>query len=128
MPQKPLKPCCAPGCRELIRGARFCAKHEHLAVKQERKVQDQRRGSSAQRGYGYKWQQAREGFLRHNPLCAECQRHGRVTAALIVDHIKAHKGDMTLFWDRMNWQPLCKPCHDAKTAREDGGFGNQEGR
>lgn len=26
-------------------------------------------------------------------------------------------------WDSANWQPLCKHCHDAKTAREDGGFG-----
>jgi len=28
-----------------------------------------------------------------------------------------------MFWDERNWQALCKPCHDAKTAREDGGFG-----
>lgn len=27
---------------------------------------------------------------------------------------------MALFWDEANWQPLCKPCHDQKTAREDG--------
>ena len=26
---------------------------------------------------------------------------------------------MKLFWDRDNWQPLCKQCHDKKTARED---------
>nr|WP_292832122.1 HNH endonuclease signature motif containing protein [Mesorhizobium sp.] len=34
---------------------------------------------------------------------------------------------MRLFWDRSNWQPLCKPCHDRKTATSDGGFG-REGR
>lgn len=28
-------------------------------------------------------------------------------------------------WDECNWQPLCKPCHDSKTAREDGGFGRE---
>jgi hypothetical protein len=27
--------------------------------------------------------------------------------------------NMKLFWDRDNWQPLCKQCHDKKTARED---------
>jgi 5-methylcytosine-specific restriction protein A len=47
-----------------------------------------------------------------------------VTEATDVDHIKPHKGDMTLFWDRTNWQSLCGPCHSAKTAAEDGGFGN----
>ena len=41
----------------------------------------------------------------------------------VVDHIIPHKGDKVLFWDRSNWQPLCKTCHDTKTAREDGGFG-----
>ena len=25
---------------------------------------------------------------------------------------------MHLFWDTDNWQPLCKQCHSAKTARE----------
>ncbi|WP_186318376.1 HNH endonuclease, partial [Bacillus pumilus] len=23
-----------------------------------------------------------------------------------------------------NWQPLCASCHNRKTAKEDGGFGN----
>jgi 5-methylcytosine-specific restriction protein A len=43
----------------------------------------------------------------------------------VVDHIIPHRGDQALFWDEENWQPLCLVCHNAKTAREDGGFGNQ---
>lgn len=43
--------------------------------------------------------------------------------ANVVDHIKPHRGDKVLFWDSANWQPLCKECHDRKTATEDGGFG-----
>ncbi|WP_144469068.1 HNH endonuclease signature motif containing protein, partial [Bacillus pumilus] len=35
-----------------------------------------------------------------------------------------HKGDKKLFWDSSNWQPLCASCHNRKTAKEDGGFGN----
>lgn len=46
-----------------------------------------------------------------------------MVAATIVDHKVPHKGDKALFWDSTNWQSLCKPCHDRKTAREDGGFG-----
>ncbi|WP_422101898.1 HNH endonuclease [Vreelandella sp.] len=83
---------------------------------------DQRRGSSTQRGYGYKWQKARVDYLRANPLCVFCQRRGRVTAATVVDHIKPHKGDLKLFWRRSNWQSLCKPCHDNDKQRlEKGG-------
>lgn len=86
--------------------------------------QDRRlRASSSSRGYGYKWQQARASYLSRNPLCCECEKNGRTTLATVVDHVVAHKGNPGLFWDRKNWQPLCKPCHDRKTAREDGGFG-----
>ena len=46
-----------------------------------------------------------------------------IVRATVVDHIIPHKGDQKLFWDTRNWQPLCKPCHDKKTATEDGGFG-----
>ena len=69
--------------------------------------------TSAQRGYGYRWQQARLGWLRHLPLCAECERHGRIAQASVVDHIHPHHGDPHLFWNRTNWQSLCKHCHDA---------------
>ena len=41
----------------------------------------------------------------------------------VVDHRIPHKGDRVLFYDADNLQALCKPLHDSKTAREDGGFG-----
>jgi len=81
--------------------------------------------TTAQRGYGGRWQKARETFLKRDPLCAECRRNGRVTLARIVDHVIPHRNDQELFWDTSNWQPLCKRCHDVKTAGEDGGFGNR---
>ena len=68
--------------------------------------------SSAQRGYGYKWQQYRLKFLKANPLCKFCENEGRVTEAKIVDHIIPHEGNQQLFWDECNHQPLCKLCHD----------------
>ncbi|MBI6923812.1 HNH endonuclease signature motif containing protein [Pseudomonas fulva] len=78
--------------------------------------------TSSQRGYNYKWQKARERYLLDNPLCVYCDRSGRVTAASVVDHVIAHRGDMTLFWDQSNWQSLCKPCHDSvKQAEEAAG-------
>lgn len=75
--------------------------------------------SSTQRGYGYKWQQARKTFLQVNPLCCMCKQDGRIEAATVVDHIEPHRGDRKLFWDRKNWQPLCKTHHDSTKAKEE---------
>ena len=73
--------------------------------------------TSAQRGYGSKWQQAREAWLRKHPLCRMCSELGRVVPATVVDHIVPHRGDMRLFWDSSNWQSLCKTCHDSHKQR-----------
>ena len=75
--------------------------------------------TTAQRGYGYRWQQARERYLFEHPLCVYCDRQGRTTEAKVVDHIKPHNGDQTLFWDQTNWQSLCKLCHDSIKQREE---------
>ena len=73
------------------------------------------RGGAAERGYDGRWRKVRIAFLQRNPLCVECMRKGVLTPATVVDHIIPHRGDMSLFWDEENWQPLCKNCHDRKT-------------
>jgi 5-methylcytosine-specific restriction protein A len=65
-----------------------------------------------------RWQRLRKQVLLKQPLCAECQRQGKITRATIVDHIKPHKGNLDLFWDEDNLQSLCKSCHDSKTVSE----------
>jgi 5-methylcytosine-specific restriction enzyme A len=79
---------------------------------------DRQRPSAARRGYGPRWRRARAAFLAQHPLCAACQAQGLVVPATVVDHVVPHRGDQKLFWDEANWAPACKPCHDAKTARE----------
>jgi 5-methylcytosine-specific restriction endonuclease McrA len=75
--------------------------------------------TSTERGYGYRWQQARAAHLAEHPLCVMCQSEGHVTAADVVDHETPHRGDAQLFWDRSQWQSLCKRHHDsAKQAEE----------
>lgn len=121
MPSLAAKPCRQTGCNALVRdGGGYCPSHKR-EVKRE---VESRRESSTKRGYGYKWQKAREGYLRNHPLCADHAARGLYVRATVVDHKIPHKGDKDLFWDSDNWQPLCKACHDAKTAREDGAFGN----
>jgi len=75
------------------------------------------RESSAKRGYGSRWQKARLSWLRDNPLCADHLKRGAVVPATVVDHIVPHRGDTELFWDRDNWQSLCKRCHDSHKQR-----------
>ena len=84
-----------------------------------------RRGTTAERGYGGRWQRARRAYLAAHPLCVRCLSRGITEAATVTDHIVPHRGDSGLKWDRNNWQSLCKRCHDVKTATEDGGFGRQ---
>ena len=75
--------------------------------------------SSTQRGYNYKWQQARKRFLNAHPLCVYCKRDDRITVANVVDHIVPHRGDQGLFWNVNNWQSLCESCHSSVKQREE---------
>lgn len=77
--------------------------------------------TAAQRGYGYRWQQSREIFLAQNPLCVMCKAEGKIEPATVVDHIKPHEGDLKLFWDRKNWQAICKWHHDSVKQRMEKG-------
>jgi 5-methylcytosine-specific restriction enzyme A len=64
--------------------------------------------------YGRRWRRYRLAQLQAFPLCAFCLELGRLTPATVVDHKRRHAGHADpLFWDRANFQSLCKPCHDA---------------
>ena len=120
MPLAPLRPCPQAGCSALVRGRGRCEAHKHVEVEaqvQRWREADAARPSSHARGYDTRWVRASKGFLAKHPLCVECTRLGRVGAATLVDHIVPHRSDKTLFWDRSNWQAMCKPHHDAKTRR-----------
>lgn len=112
MPTKPKVPCKHSGCPELVPvGQKYCEKHKPMHPEEVR--------SAASRGYNAAWRRASKQFLQVHPLCETCKKEGRYVKATVVDHIQAHRGDQKLFWDRSNWQALCKRCHDRKTWRED---------
>ena len=119
-PPKPMPallphPCKKPGC-PYTTTERYCHMHRHYRTPRRK---DNQRPSSAQRGYTWAWQKARRLFLKDHPLCNHCLEVERTTAATVVDHIEPHCGDPMRFWDRSNWQALCKRCHDRKTATEE---------
>ncbi|UWQ40067.1 HNH endonuclease [Leisingera aquaemixtae] len=78
------------------------------------KRHDANRPSAARRGYDHTWRKARVEFLASHPSCVICRE-----PATIVDHIKAHRGDKVLFWDRANWQSLCVSCHSGIKQKEE---------
>ena len=116
--------CRHPGCHALTRD-KYCAAHAPLHAQHE--PVGYPRKSASQRGYNSRWDKARKTYLAQHPLCMcdECRRSGHPLMADVVDHIVPHHGDQKLFWDTSNWQALNHVCHNKKTAREDGGFGNR---
>lgn len=110
MPTKPKHPCASPGCPNLTVN-KYCDEHQALRRQEKRRPENDI--------YNRRWRRASKLFLTQHPLCAECERHGKLTPATVVDHIVPHRGDQERFWDTANWQALCKPCHDKKTLTED---------
>ena len=111
MPSAPLRYCSAPGCPEKVAGKR-CDQHRTEAKQRQQLVSDP--GVH----YGRKWKTRRLAYLANHPFCIKCEAEGEQTIATEVDHVIPHRGSAVLFWDDSNWQPLCKPHHSAKTARE----------
>ena len=118
MADRAKRECRKLGCLQLTDGKDgYCTEHSSETYLRY----DRQRLNSKERGYNYRWSKYRKWFLQRHPICMICGR----AAANVVDHIIPHKGDDTLFWDTNNHQALCKRCHDIKTVREDGGFGNK---
>lgn len=123
------KPCAEPGCGRLVVSTRYCQAHARETTKRY----DERRGSSAARGYTWKWRRARDAWLVEHSICVKCASAGRVVVARAVDHIIPHRlkeardsGDPTaiaraekLFWSRSNWQSLCVNCHSSVKQAEE---------
>lgn len=92
--------------------------HEQLKREQEAPAPraPDPRPSAAERGYDTAWRKSARAFLAKNPLCRECEQHGKIEPATLVDHIVPRRlGGQ----DREpNLQPLCRWCHAKKTAEE----------
>lgn len=66
--------------------------------------------------YGARWQQLRNSLLANEPLCRVCAAAGRTTAATEIDHITPVSAGGSDHPN--NLQPICRNCHQRKTAGE----------
>ena len=121
MPRKPKTPCRYPGCPELCEG-RYCDQHQPLI---DHDYNTRHRDREASRFYSSdRWRKLRAAKLSRTPLCEECARQGKTTAATMVDHIQPIKqGGRALDMD--NLQSLCWSCHSAKSVKEGSRFGKR---
>lgn len=116
MPERPLRPCArsSAGCPNLTRDSAYCTDCE---PKYGKSAQDRARGSAAKRGYGKRWQEYRERYLRREDHVFCACGCGRL--ATDVDHIIPVAGpEDPLFWKPSNHQPLAHECHARKTAED----------
>lgn len=108
MPVSAPRPCSHVGCRNLAVAGGRCADHPRdLWAKKP---------TAAKRITGRRLQALRAELFQREPLCEECKRQGRVTAATQRDHILSlEEGGEDI---ASNTQALCEECHDAKSLAE----------
>lgn len=107
-----------------------------VASEQDRKRRfDETRGSARQRGYDTDWQALRDAVvIERGCRCETCgtivvlRKREATPAAPVahVDHIESIADRPDLRLARSNLRLLCEPCHNARTAR-DQGFGRAAG-
>lgn len=122
MNKKANRACHEPGCVVYaVHGSPYCGQHAAAHARVFRL--SEHRKAAARLYRSGQWLALRRQQLTMQPFCAECLRAGKYTLASEVDHVVPHRNDEALFYDPLNLQSLCHPCHSIKTAREDGGFG-----
>ena len=112
MAEKPWRPCAHAGCGELTK-EKYCDKHKPAAKTSRR--------FSAEWNHLYRtrwWKRARAEQLLKEPFCRRCAEEGKRVRGTVADHVKPHRGDLALFYDKDNLQTLCQRHHSIKTMEE----------
>ncbi len=124
MPIAPRRSCVMSGCLNYAETSGRCNEHAQ-AIRSSRSQARKLEPGRALYGTA-RWRTLRQYILNAEPLCRHCMvREHRPVQATDIDHIAAHKGNVKLFWDTGNLQPLCAACHHRKTAAERGGLSSQ---
>lgn len=110
--------CVAPACKNIVRdGGSRCEKHRKTAKKERvenRKITGRRNSKiyNTQR-----WKRLSIKKRTVTPFCENCEDHGVMKVADVVDHIvELEDGGEPYEWS--NLKSLCHSCHNNKTADE----------
>ena len=105
-----LRVCATSGCPAFT-DAGYCSR-----CRQERQARQlERRGNSAQQGYGARWRRLRAIILARDPICRICNQ----APSTEVDHIEPKAPDQDAAdATEDELQGTCKPCHSTKTLNE----------
>lgn len=122
MTRRALKPCAHPTCPELVRPpASRCPDHE--------RDRDRARGTATERGYDHRWREEARRYkdkrrAEGTDYCDHCGRgEDELDRPLEVDHIDGLGPNGPRGYDPTNYQLLCRPDHQAKTAHQTGAKG-----
>lgn len=111
------KKCSYPGCRTYVDyKTRHCEEHNGQIDKDYNRFT--RDKESADFYNSMAWRRTRKAVLMEQPLCVRCLEEGVVETAVIVDHVIELKDDWEKRLDITNLHPLCRSCHNTKTAEE----------
>lgn len=70
------------------------------------------------------WRKLRDTYMKSHPICEECLKTGKVTAATDIHHIKSpfRNGEVNygLLLDDKNLMSLCAECHGKIHAAQQG--------
>lgn len=93
--------CSHPGCPQAAVKNGRCERHKSIGYQRDKAKQNL---------YDSAWERSRIAYLIDHPWCHDCN-----DIATEIHHIKAHRGNRQVFWDKSNWMSLCKPCHSVRT-------------
>ena len=91
---------------------------------QQRRDYDRARNKQPWRHWYWtaRWRAKAAAQLATEPLCVNCRKQGRITAASVADHPIPYRGDYDLFWNQP-LQSLCDQapwrCHSSVKQREE---------
>jgi 5-methylcytosine-specific restriction protein A len=115
MPDAPSRPCVTVGCPNV---ATYRGRCPTCATRRNRA----REAEPLRDLYASpQWRRLRAQVLREADYicqCDDCQRAGLVLPANTVDHVRPHRGNSRVFWDRANLRAMSAECHSRKTAGE----------
>jgi 5-methylcytosine-specific restriction protein A len=108
------KPCQGKfgNCAALVKiGEKYCPDCQPREKQREQaktREYDQKRGSSAQRGYNAHWQKVRLRKLKKDPLCQSCDSFPVFRKADLVHHIDGNPKNNAM----ENLMSVCNACHE----------------